>query len=407
MAENGENKKSNILGELFVEFGVKGLPTMLKGLNSVSASFLLTKNAAEQFTKPIFNMGKTAGQSAADISKLSTSLGTTAKEIQKFQLYFKKYNLSESLLGDLGATADMLTKVRMGIGGIDGGFAYAMHRMGLDWTKYDGSIKSIEKMMHDVDNATKNMDPMERRVLLQSIGWNPEIAHAFQRGFNLSDALALSDEDIERLQKANEELNDAKSAINKLKNTTISKGAPLLQNSANVVTDMVTGNATKSEENNVKTGAIIGGLGGALGGAIMTGAQGAVGGATVGTIIPGVGNVAGAVIGGVGGAITGAVGGGAAGTAIGAGAGTLYAGNKRKQNGTPTGGAAPISPDFMLTPQDLIPSNVSSMVNNTINITNQNNINGTNAEAVKDSIISINENDISYSQYQISNMAGL
>lgn len=400
-----EEQQSKNIGELFVEFGAKGLPTLLKGLNGVSAQFLLTKNAAEKFTKPLINMSKEAGKGAVGIAQLSSSLGTTLLEAQKFQLYFQKHNLSEGLLGDLASTADMLTKVRMGIGGISGEFAYAMNRMGLSWTDYDGSIESIEQLVNDVQNATKNMDGMERRIMLQGLGWSPEWSYAFDRGINLSDALALSDDDIKKLEEMNESLNEANIAIDKLKNTTISKSAPLLTQSANVVTDMVTGTASEEERNNVKAGAIIGGTSGVIGGALMGGAQGAMTGGIIGSIFPGAGNVVGGVIGGVGGAITGAIGGGAAGTAIGAGGGALYAGNKRNTKGDATGFAVPLS----MQNTAHIPPNLSNS-NTQITITNENRVNVANPQDVGTAITSINNEtlqNIEYNQYQISNRPGL
>lgn len=231
MAE--EQQQSKGIGELFVEFGAKGLPTLLKGLNTVSASFLLTKNAAEQFTKPIINAGKQAANSAVGVAKLSSSLGTTLLEAQKLQLYFQKHNLSESLLGDLGSTADMLTKVRMGIGGISGEFAYAMHRMGLSWIDYDGSIESMEKLMRDVDNATKTMDPRERRIMLQSIGWSPEMGYAFDRGLNLSDARAISDEEVKKWIELSEAANETRQAVDQTIKILGAKVTPIVTKAAN------------------------------------------------------------------------------------------------------------------------------------------------------------------------------
>ena len=53
MAEDNNNQggAQSKLGELFVDFGTKGLGNLVKGLNKIQAQFLLTKNAGEQFVK--------------------------------------------------------------------------------------------------------------------------------------------------------------------------------------------------------------------------------------------------------------------------------------------------------------------------------------------------------------------
>ncbi|MBQ2285319.1 MAG: hypothetical protein II244_06610, partial [Clostridia bacterium] len=71
----------NNLGQLFVDIGVGGLGQTLKALNSVSASFLLTKNAATQAIKPFIDMGKQAANSAVGIGKMAAALGTTTLKI--------------------------------------------------------------------------------------------------------------------------------------------------------------------------------------------------------------------------------------------------------------------------------------------------------------------------------------
>ena len=49
------------VGQLFLDFGATGLGKLVKGLNSLSASFLLAKNGAEQALKPIISMPQNAG----------------------------------------------------------------------------------------------------------------------------------------------------------------------------------------------------------------------------------------------------------------------------------------------------------------------------------------------------------
>ena len=243
MADNGENKKSSGIGELFVEFGVKGFGTMLKSLNAVSASFLLVKNAGQQFAQMLTKPIKESGNAAVAIGKMSSALGITMKEAMKLQRYFEKHNLSESLIGDLTGISDMLTKVQLGIGGISGEFAYAMHKMGLNWQDYDGSMESMIKLTNDVKKATAGMDANTKRVMMKAVGLQPEWSYAFERGdFNLADYKAISDKEIEELIKNQEALNDAKAAIKALTMHLTDKLTPAIT----TVADWISGKADEA-----------------------------------------------------------------------------------------------------------------------------------------------------------------
>lgn len=425
MAE--EPKQGKGIGELFVDFGAKGLGTLIKGLNTISASFLLTKNAAEQFVKPIINTGKQAANSAVDIAKLSASLGTTLLEAQKFQLYFQKHNLSESLLGDLSSMGDMLTKVSMGIGGISAEFAYAMHSMGLNWTDYDGSLESMLQLVKDVQKATEGMDPAKKRVMLQSVGLNPEWSYAFERGINLDDALAISDDDIKKLQELSEAMNETGQAFDKLKNQVVAKAAPIITDVANDATVLLSGKATDedkkrindkvskaAEKNAVLTGTTVGiGTAGILGAPLAAGVgvtaanassiakmQRSIGGKT-GKLVP-----------------------------LQFGAAPLDFGTAPwiKDKGQITGGAAPLNfvDKEIITPINMqninpippalegtnpaIPPNISNSQSANIYVTNENNINVANPQDVGSVVSSINQEtltNIEYSGFQINNRPGL
>lgn len=90
MAENNQQGRAqNKLGELFVEFSTKGLPSLLKNLNSVSASFLIGKNAATQFADTLTKPFKEAGNTAVGIGKMANALGATNREYQKLTTYVK------------------------------------------------------------------------------------------------------------------------------------------------------------------------------------------------------------------------------------------------------------------------------------------------------------------------------
>lgn len=408
-----EPKQGKGICELFVDFGAKGLGTLIKGLKTISARFLRTKNAAEQFVKPIINTGKQASNSAVGIAKLSASLGTTLLEAQKFQLYFQKHNLSESLLGDLSSIGDMLTKVQMGIGGISAEFAYAMHNMGLNWEDYDGSLESILQLTKDVQKVTEGMDPAKKRIMLQSVGLNPEWSYAFERGINLDEALdealATSDADIKKIQELSEATNKTRQAFDKLKNQVVAKVAPVITDAANEATLLLSGNATDedinrindkisklAEKNPVLTGLTVGiGTAGIVGvplavglGVLATNASSIakmqrMEGGTTGKLIP-----------------------------LQFGAAPVDFGTAPwiKDKGQPTGGAAPLPIPALDGTNPAIPPNISNSQSANIYVTNENNISVANPQDVGSVVSSINQEtltNIEYSGFQINNRPGL
>ena len=108
----GNSGAQNKLGELFVDFGTKGVGGLLKNLNSVSASFLLGKNAANQFAQTITQPIKQTGQYAMELRNLRYQMGLTNKEAQKIQNWAKKFNYNEgSVFGDISNLLDSLTQI--------------------------------------------------------------------------------------------------------------------------------------------------------------------------------------------------------------------------------------------------------------------------------------------------------
>ena len=404
MAEgSGENKKSTGIGELFVEFGVKGFGSMLKSLNAVSASFLLVKNAGQQFAQMLTKPIKESGNAAVEIGKMSSALGITMKEAMKLQLYFKQHNLSEGLLGDLTSISDMLTKVQLGIGGISGEFAYAMHRMGLDWTKYDGTMESMIRLTNDVKKATAGMDANTRRVMMKAVGLQPEWSYAFERGdFNLADYKTISDEQVENLIKSQEAMNKMTAEVDQLKMHLMSKLTPAVVKISDWIGDRA-GEGAQGKYDKPVADAVK-----------NTGAS--IAKAAAGTPL-GMLGLAGLAV---------------AGTAMSA------KNNKNKKQGHTTGQAANITPELLSSvqliepptdltplskgykdtlpnlnfnsPEMLAPTNTSNMLqNNNVQITNNNTINGANAESIGGRITSLSADSYNQalSQYQVNNRAGL
>lgn len=209
---------TNKLGQLFVDIGVGGLGQTLKALNSVSATFLLTKNAATQAIKPFIDMGKEAANSAVGIGKMAAALGTTTINAQKLQYYLKQYK-SEGLESDVAALQQMFTRIREGYGGVENQKGMSLGQLGLDWNKYSGSFEDTLKFIQDVKDAlkTSGMTENEKVMHLQNLGLS-NWKYLFEKeDFDIGQTLNISDEQIRNLQEASEKTNEIKNNIDQIK----------------------------------------------------------------------------------------------------------------------------------------------------------------------------------------------
>lgn len=394
MAENNpQGGAQNKLGELFVEFGTKGLPSLLKNLNSVSASFLLGKNAATQFAQTLSQPFKEAGNTAVGIGQMANALGATSKEYQKLAHYITSKNVSKGILGDIEKFNDIFTKLHTGQGGLPEGIVREFANLGLSPEDYLGDYESTIKLLDDIKDRTDGLTKQGRNLAFSNLGMSSEWGYLFDRGdFNLTDAFSLPDDVIEKNTKAAESLAELGLAFDQLKSLLVADFAPALTETVNTLKSFVL-NFDKNKENIKKTTSVIGG---------------AAAGAAVGSVVPVVGTATGAVVGGV------------------AGVGKYAIENAHKsgksnqgeiplwkqltdfgqyKDGAPTGGAAPV-PDFMNTPAVTTPSEMNNLSQN-ITITNQNNITGDNAQEIATEIARINAQDIEYTQYQLQNLTGI
>ena len=381
----------NQLGQLFIDLGVGGVGKTLKALNSVSATFLLTKNTATQLIKPLVDIGKQSLNSAVEIGKLSASFGTSLVEAQKFAYYLKEKNLSEGLLGDLSSMQTKFAQIKSGFAGVDGQMAMSMNMLGLDWQNYDGSSASMLQYVKDVQNAVKGMETQTARMHLQNLGLgNSDWLYAFQRGdFNLADINAISDKEALELIRLQERLSALSNNADSLK-----KKITLLTADNEIVdkaigkTEEVLDQAAKGNisEKNKKAAKNVAGFGGGIAGAKIGGTVGRVGG--------------------VWGTIGGAVVGGAVGSILGEKKMEEFVDNinKKGKKGKPTGQAAQL--DLSYNPL----SNLNQTPTQTVNISNDITISGENAQETADRIAAITSEQITqlqYNQYQSYNMAGV
>lgn len=394
MAENNQQGRAqNKLGELFVEFSTKGLPSLLKNLNSVSASFLIGKNAATQFADTLTKPFKEAGNTAVGIGKMANALGATNREYQKLATYVESKNVSKGILGDVERFNDIFTKLQTGQGGLPEGVVREFANLGLSPEDYLGDYESTVKLLNDIRDRTNGLTKQGRNLAFSNLGMSSEWGYLFDRGdFNLSDAFSLPDDVIEKNTKAAESLAELTLAFDQLKSLLAADFAPALTETVNTLKSFVL-NFDKNKENIKKTTSVIGG---------------AAAGAAVGSVVPVVGTATGAVVGGV------------------AGVGKYAIENAHKsgksnqgeiplwkqltdfgqyKDGAPTGGAAPV-PDFMNTPAATTPPGMNNLSQN-ITITNQNNITGDNAQEIATEIARINAQDIEYTQYQLQNLTGI
>ena len=205
------------LGELFVDIGVGGLGKTLKALNSVSASFLLTKNAAVQMAKPIVNTVKQTMGMAVDVGKLGSTLGIAYKDAYKLQYYFKHMNLNEGLVNDIEKISEQFSLIAQGQGKLSDSQMLGFANLGLNWQKYyGGGFDKAQQFIKDLQMATANMNRTKAATSLQQIGMSTDWLYAFDRGvFDLSDALSISNQEIESAIAASESLNEANLALQK------------------------------------------------------------------------------------------------------------------------------------------------------------------------------------------------
>jgi hypothetical protein len=275
----------NKLGELFVDIGVGGVGKTIKSLNSISASFLLTKNAAMQAIKPFINIGKEAMNSAVGIGKMAAALGTTALNAQRLQYYLKTYD-SQGLEGSVASLQSIFTRLKAGYGGLDGQMAMSMGQLGLDWQKYSGSFEDTLQFIQDVKDRFKQggFSENEKLMHLQNLGLQ-EWKYLFEKeDFDINESLRISEETIENLQKGAEATNEMKNNMDQfgknVSNFYVTHGA------LNAIKDI---NKAFEGDNAAKTKTVV------RGSAVTAGA---LSGGLAGTMFGPLGTAAGVIIGG-------------------------------------------------------------------------------------------------------------
>lgn len=368
MADKPQAQKDS-LGQLFVDIGINGLGKTLKGLNSVAASFLLGKNAANQFAQTITAPFKKAGNSAVEIGKLSNSLATTSTEYQKFAMYLKKYKVSEGLLGDVQKMMSTLKDWQEWGGDLPEGWAYIQELLGVNIEDLSGSFEEVLGLMDEVYDKTRKMSKLDRNAVYRRLGVSDEWGYLGDQGGRAGDYYTVSTEAIERNKELAQAMSSLASTFENFTQNVLAQLAPQLEKFITAVDKWIKHIKPEEVKEKVDKGT----------NAVKWFFTPLDQQEEKGIVAP-----------------------------------WKYGKNKKDlpmpPKELPTGMAADIG--YMGNLPNLggaeIPPNLSNIVQNiTNNITHDITINGSNASEIANQIAGISAQDIEYSQYQISNLPGL
>lgn len=200
MADN--DKKSGAqheLGNLFVDIGSSGLGGLLKGLNSLSATFLLSKNAAEQFAKPIVDLSKNAGKGIVGLEKINAVTGLTLNQLQNLEMWAKQNSVDfGSFISQVGNLQQNLLDIAMGKGGNMKGFTLlGIDPRSLDYKKPLEALDTIKKRVLQLDEATG-------ALALRELGLSSDLLYAWRNERNrINEKLLLNGKEAANLKEQN------------------------------------------------------------------------------------------------------------------------------------------------------------------------------------------------------------
>lgn len=204
MAEQPQNGQSKGIGELFVEFGSTGLGELLKGLNGIKAQFLLTKAAAEQFTKPLINMSKNAAGGVTALTKLNAVTGMSIRQLQELQVWTKLNNVSfGEMMGQIEGLQNNLLEIAMGRGNVRGFALLGLDPRQMDYRKPLEAFTKIRERVQQLDEATG-------ALALKELGFSQDLLYAFKQQNNAFDERLLLNE------KETQSLSEQQAAWNRL-----------------------------------------------------------------------------------------------------------------------------------------------------------------------------------------------
>ncbi len=207
MAEERQGGAQNKLGQLYVELGAKGLSGLTKGLNGLSAQFLLTKNAAQQAIKPLADMSMKAANSVTGWDKLHAVMGLSLQEIQDISRFTKLNNVDfSSFMGQLKGVQKMLFDIKAGMGseGLQG-----LAILGLDAYNFDP--RKPLTFLDAVKKRVMEVDEVQAAAALRYLGLNEELLYVWkQQNNNFDERLNLSDKEMNNLKELQSAWNSLK-----------------------------------------------------------------------------------------------------------------------------------------------------------------------------------------------------
>lgn len=187
----------NKLGELFIDFGSSGLGTLLKGLNSVSASFLLTKTAAQQVIKPFQQMTTKALTTVTGWDKLNATMGLSLKELQDINIFSKLNNIDfNQYIGQIKTAQQKLIDIQTNMSNDVQGFAL----LGLN--PRDFSANNPLQLLNAIKNKVQQVDEVTGSAALRWFGFSDDLLYVWkQQNTTFNERLKLNDREIENLKE--------------------------------------------------------------------------------------------------------------------------------------------------------------------------------------------------------------
>lgn len=212
--DNKQGGAQSKLGELFIDIGSSGLGTLVKGLNSVSASFLLTKNAATQALKPIISMSQKGGNTVTTLDKLSSVTGLTLEQLQRLQIQATLSNTSfEELTGQIQVFQKTLQDILLKGKGNNEGFAW----LGLSPRDFDPSkpLEALDK----ISQRVMQLRPEVAAYALDELGISRDLIYYWQQGTKEVDQRAILEKDeLKTLRKQQDAWNNLKMTSGQMTN---------------------------------------------------------------------------------------------------------------------------------------------------------------------------------------------
>lgn len=196
MPQESNATAQNKMGELYVDFGTKGLGGLLSGLNGVKAQFLLTKTAAEQAIKPLVGLSKNAAGDATALMKLNAVTGLSVRQLQDLKIWSDLNNISFGELANQIQTMQRnLLDIRLGRGDVSGYQLLGIDPSSLDYRKPMEAFNLIRQRVQQVDEATG-------ALALRQLGFSEDLLYAFKQNNNEFDArLKLNQKEINSLNE--------------------------------------------------------------------------------------------------------------------------------------------------------------------------------------------------------------